>query len=656
MLVTLRQWFAKPNRVKTPTEADAVVPEKPSYTAIAGQLDKPVLSGMDLINLLQLSARVEQIRDLMGLPSQDWDSCCLQAIYNFAEAVQLAPASEVHHHAFCGGLLVHTLDAAIIALKLRRRYTLPTGATAERISEAGTRWTYAVLCAVLLHDPGKVGATVCLMARVKGSTSGEGLQRWSPLNGTMLGRVESYQIRFESAPYRLHNQVGSALFSALIPEVGRQWLSSDRELLTQLLTAVSDVHAPGSGVIGELLVQSDGESVAKDLGHPKPKLGQVTGAQATPLVDKYMRTLRQLIADGKFGFNKPGAQIFVVRKKSTPEAHADVWMLCRAVGDAVVRELRAVDPSVPTAVERFYDTLQEHGICRATPADKAIWTANVHFGGGKDIPEWHAEFSMLRFEAHKLFAPGKVPQPMAGSVKVKKLGQDSAHKTGADVQPARTSTPESDAYSITEPDVHLMPTTESELHHSTASVPSAAIDVSKALSALFAPVAKMPKTAPVVARTPGSESNSYATTAPEANTSASVPRTTAASVSVEVEHKIDLGNRFFKWLREQLASESADINSPSATIHIHKDGVLLVSPAIFKEFAAEHWLEAQKAAMATGYLLSRSRRNVFEYTVRSPKGPLSKTALKCAVLLPQACKALGLNRLTEFNPAIVGQA
>jgi len=50
-----------------------------------------------LLALLQLESRIAELRELMGLPEGDWQVCCLDAIRHFAEAVQLAPASEVHH-------------------------------------------------------------------------------------------------------------------------------------------------------------------------------------------------------------------------------------------------------------------------------------------------------------------------------------------------------------------------------------------------------------------------------------------------------------------------------------------------------------------------------------------------------------------------------
>jgi len=110
--------------------------------------------------------------------------------------------------------------------------------------------------------------------------------------------INEYQLSFEKAPHKLHTQVGQALFTEIIPEPGHRWMSADQELLQQLLCAVGDVHGPSSGVLGEILVHADGKSVAKDLGQPKSSVSQTTSAASIALVDKYMRSLRGLVASG----------------------------------------------------------------------------------------------------------------------------------------------------------------------------------------------------------------------------------------------------------------------------------------------------------------------------------------------------------------------
>ena len=655
-----------------------------SYRDLAQRQVKPVLSGDELLALLQLQSRIAELRELMGLPEGDWQVCCLDAIRHFAEAVQLAPASEVHHHAFCGGLLVHTLDAAVIALKIRRKFSLPAGAGAERVNEAATRWTYGVFCSVLLHDPGKVGAGVSLLAKTP-----DAVVRWSPLNGSMRRHgISEYQLSFEKAPYKLHTQVGQALFTEIIPEPGRRWISADQELLQQLLCAVGDVHGPGSGVLGEILVQADGQSVAKDLGQPKSAVSQTTGATSIALVDKYMRSLRGLVTTGKLTLNKPGAQVFVTRKKHAPDAASDVWVLCRAVAEAIVKDLRAGDATVPSEPARVYDVLQEHGMCVATPSGKAIWNTMVHAGS------WSNEFSVLRFEAFRIWGPGKVPPAFAGSVKVIKagaavkqkpnsgavvnqraagLGANFEDTTGPEEFSAFNADPgdyqdESGRWHSTAPEgMEESPGPEETSMFTSAPELSAQAAAQEALlmQQLCGPMkkpkagsAKVSTSAPATATAVPDVKTSSLNTAPEAKLATAAKSKPAAASAVMTAPTgasgIALSEAFFAYVKSLLDQDGSDLNCPAAMLHVHEDGLLLVTPKIFKAFAGDDWIALQTAVTASGYMLCVQRRHVLEYMIRDPQGKVSKSTLRCAVVLPSACKVL-FNALPRCNQAIVGR-
>lgn len=692
-----------PAPVLIPVVVPAPIPL--NYAELARAEFKPVLSGDQLLSLLDQSHKLEQIRELMGLPAADWECCCVSAIRNFAETVQLAPASESHHHAFVGGLLVHTLDAIVYALKLRRKYQLPVGAGAEVINAAGPRWTYAIFCAVLLHDPGKVGATVTLMAETPA-----GDQRWSALNGSMHARgIARYRLSFSKAPYRLHNQVGLALFSTLLPEAGRIWLSSDGDLLQQLFASVYDVHAAGSGAIGEILIQADGMSVAANLGQT-PGRGQTTGAKSIPLVDKYMRTLRQLVTSNKFVTNKPGAQLFLVKRKHQAETDSDCWILCRAAAEAVVAELRQTDASVPTAPERFYDTLQEHGMCEETPGGRAIWTCSVHQG------EWQTEFSMLKFKARRLFGPGQVPAAFSGSVKPKKKPAAAATESrgerhgrhGPMVRPnagpasnrqnteltrplnntASAGTPqetdpvgidlddpsiewESAPTNVTKTSVLAVPVVRPKA----ATTPTLSTKQADLLASLIGPV-KPRKPEP---KSPQREAapNTRAETesidsvrlaqpkpleaAPMAVKEAApkVLKETAPMSKSKVAAPtsatgIALAEAFFAWVKDVLKRKDTEINTPKAIFHTHEDGLLMVTPLVYQAYAESDWTEVQSAVHASSYMLSIRKRHVHHYIIKAPSGQISGKTLACSVVLPEACKVM-FGKLESANPYLLGR-
>jgi hypothetical protein len=84
--------------------------------------------------LARYKGMMVQIDELAGLSEPNFNRYYLHAIWNFARFVQLLPASEVHHHAGPGGMLTHTLEVCVNALKIRRLYLLSESGEAEEDS------------------------------------------------------------------------------------------------------------------------------------------------------------------------------------------------------------------------------------------------------------------------------------------------------------------------------------------------------------------------------------------------------------------------------------------------------------------------------------------------------------------------------------------
>jgi Putative helicase. len=111
---------------------------------------------------------------------------------SFFEYVQMLPASESHHHAQPGGMIVHALETADIALSLRRKHILPPDAAPEDILRLEHRWTFGVFLAAISHDVGKAMADLRIAYRTV-----DGAGQWSPLAGSLnqYGAV-LYQVDF----------------------------------------------------------------------------------------------------------------------------------------------------------------------------------------------------------------------------------------------------------------------------------------------------------------------------------------------------------------------------------------------------------------------------------------------------------------------------
>lgn len=84
-----------------------------------------VHSGEHLLSTPDRQVHLRELARLVAVPSAHFDALYRAAVLRFARYVQLLPASESHHHAFAGGLLDHTLEVLVEALKQRRAVMLP---------------------------------------------------------------------------------------------------------------------------------------------------------------------------------------------------------------------------------------------------------------------------------------------------------------------------------------------------------------------------------------------------------------------------------------------------------------------------------------------------------------------------------------------------
>ena len=222
----------------------------------------PVLDATELLSNPILQHRVREIEQLAAVPKHHFEALYLAPLRAFAGFVQQLPASEAHHHAGPGGLLDHTLDVIVRAMKLRRAHLLPPGAEPEDINQKQHLWTYAVFCAALLHDIGKpvVDQRVTLLGADRRPVG-----CWDPWAGPMpTGRW--YQMQFvRGRRYALHQAITQLLVRRILPEAGLSWLASDPVVMSAWLATLAGQPDP-AGILGVIVGKADGASVAHNLG------------------------------------------------------------------------------------------------------------------------------------------------------------------------------------------------------------------------------------------------------------------------------------------------------------------------------------------------------------------------------------------------------
>lgn len=334
-----------------------------------------ILTAEELISELELSPVIENIKGCLGLSDENWARDALPFIKNYITFVQRLPASESHHHAGDGGLVKHTLDVAILALKLSTSRSWPPGAPTEEIARLTSVWRFGILVGAILHDVGKI-LTTYEISLYKTSNEKKGTL-WFPDAGNMLGsQAKYYRVAFPDikVDYQEHTKVAWAFFQSLVPSHVTQWIASDPNLIVVLRSYLTG--AKEKVPFSELITTADMNSVARDL-----KTGarqRFASANRLPLIEIIMDSLHEMLSERSTYFSigkNSGGDLFRQGDK--------VYIVCRTVPEKVREYLVAHHPtlaaSFPTDNERIFDILLEYGAVEASPYDehKAVTQVDV---------------------------------------------------------------------------------------------------------------------------------------------------------------------------------------------------------------------------------------------------------------------------------------
>lgn len=586
-------WLKKPR----PSAADVGPRDrKPTPRAAPSARHLEVLPAHRLFDVTGTAPLLEQIRQRIGFTPENFDEDVRPLLEAFAEFVQLLPASESHHHAQPGGLLVHLLEVAAHALHFRDAYKLPMGVAPEEQTRLAARYTYAVLVASLLHDIGKPITDVLVQLQ---DASGHS-KPWVPLGGTMREQGgEWYTVDFPSQKdYRKHERLGLPLLRTLVPGQALAWIGEHPPLMDELFEFLGGEQR--KGVIAELVGRADKQSVATNLANgPRTRFAS---ARSVPLIERLMAGLRRVLAEGAVSMNRAGAVGFCDGES--------LWCVSGSIAKLVRDHLAQTEQRRPGAAgipddnSRLFDTWQEYGAAISNEAGAAIWTVQISIG------TWTQRLTVLKFPLSLLFEdaalyPAALPVGAITVVDAKANVNSTGPKATAESAPMREpdEAPDgqippaaqqsedgsrSDEVLATSMAPGADPCQEEHLAVS-ASEPNA-VELVQDVQLLAADVplevddgyldeidSALPDLVqPVDFEAPELMSAPVAPRVRAAPAPAALPAMPARKANVE---------RFMAWIQAGVSTGSLPYNEANAAVHFCEEGMLLVSPKIFKDYA-----------------------------------------------------------------------
>ncbi|WP_321943728.1 MobH family relaxase [Paraburkholderia tropica] len=365
----------------------------------------PVMQFDELVMRAGVAGRLAKIQQKLAFSPENHANDVAPLLQGFAGFVQLLPASESHHHAQPGGLLIHLVEVAEYALHFRDAYKLPIGAITEEQIRLAARYSYAVLVAALLHDIGKPVADLCVQLR---DAQGTFTRTWVALAGPMDQQgAHWYSVEFPARrDYEAHQRLAVVLLQRLVPASALTWLGEYRPLLQELMDYLGGDGR--QGILAEIIGKADRRSVADNLlTGPRTRFAS---ARAVALIERLMEALRRVLAEGGIALNRAGATAYCDGESLWCVAGT----LARTVREYLNRhEQREADAAgIPEDNNRLFDTWQEYGALVPNSAGGAIWNIRVKIG------EWEQTFTVLRFALEKLYpSPDRYPQALpAGAI------------------------------------------------------------------------------------------------------------------------------------------------------------------------------------------------------------------------------------------------
>lgn len=536
--------------------------------------------------LLEHGPLLSSIRQQVGVPEAHWNSLYRHLFESFAGFVQQLPASEAHHHHAPGGLLAHGLQVTLSALTLRRGVLLPPGANAEELAEKQDVWTYAAATAALLHD---IGKPLCDQRTALFDADGKALGDWDALAGPMAAPAVAYRIQFRRGRrYRLHARLPPLLAHHIVPASGLRWLASDMDVFESWLATISGADDDIAGELGKLIRSADGLSVATDL--TGVQVSRAPQGAPKPLSERLATGLRFLVDQGQLPLNKPGAAGWV-----TEDA---LWLVSKRALDALREHLLGeAQGGVPARNDRLMDELQGNGLVTVN-GDRAIWNATVQRGG------WSVTLTLLRVPLARLW-PEAEARPPAFDGSVVPDGTIPDHE-----QATTTSSP----------------------------------PVAMEQAAVAAPLGAMREAPPVEAPLPPLAT----TTSPspmDAETDAPI-----AAVGETIHEAVCQQSEFLAWLRDGIVTGRLKTNTADARVHYVEEGLLLVSPAVFRDFAGVTGWEAVQKKLLKLRLHRKTAQDTNVWTYRVV-GETKSGALLRGIVIPEPQAQLGIV-VTRINPVL----
>lgn len=529
----------------------------------------------------------------VAMTKEQFNKIYLIPIHRYTELVQLLPASEAHHHSHLGGMLDHGLEVINFAMKIRKSYLLPIGASTEEQSEQSEAWSVAVMYGALLHDIGKIIVDVDVKL-----ISGE---KWNPWDGKIS---EEYRFKYiTNREYKLHSVASAFICHTIISPFALNWLSKYKELFSSLLYCLSG-HYENAGILGEIIQKADQASVSQNLGGDPTK---VLIKPQISLAKQIIQALRYLVKhELSLNNSTSGSDGWLIDDV--------LWLVNKTVADKIrVNLYEQGITSIPSSNSKLFDELSAHNIVIPTKEGRAVWTCKIESAQPNGI--CFEKMTLLQVPASIAWdSIENRPDPFNGTVTPVATENQTDIFVKKPIQPQEIlDNKETNNEKVAELDnfmlalfdnnesINIETGIEKENDKKTLHIEAKNNNLNDQIDEILNKNIELP-------------SNNL-------NSDIDINIGKISELSDDNIHP------FIKWIRLSLLKGTMELNTPKAKIHTVENRVFLVSPGIFKQYLIEkngnedNWEELQKEfqKLKLHKKLTKDGLNIWKCKVTGPR-------------------------------------
>ena len=355
-----------------------------------------------------------------------FDALYTNIIRRYIEFAHMIPASEDHHHAHTGGLIVHSLEVSIASLRYAKEVEIPRTGFSDIDNELRPIMHYCAWLAGLLHDAGKIMIDVSVDAAeiihpltrkpipIKSAIPSWRPQKESLTEWALRYNVASYSVSFyNDRKHKRHNVDSAQIIKPILHGTHALdfILSSplNNETYSELCRVLSG-YTKSKDYLSNAVRHGDADSTGRNIGIDYDR---VRGTRALSTASRIYQAIRNARKD--WDWNSPNAEGWIIG--------GDVYLRWTSAIDSIAKVAKEMQHALPADARNLLTIMESNGLVQMY--DKSNRMIKFSPGGFKatDIPEissgqrniqWVDLFKMRGREM--VFGADPMPDSIAGLI------------------------------------------------------------------------------------------------------------------------------------------------------------------------------------------------------------------------------------------------